>query len=150
MMREEITDRNGRVIKPGDRVVFQKGANLHSMHPSKDGPYKASRRQTVTVDHLLSASKTIIGHLFPGHPEPAWAIKPKYMLRHAERRGYRNPYYDPYDTGILEFLRPFCEEVERENGIIDLVFEGSKASVQWPGSGGYWIDCEACEVEVVK
>jgi len=108
-------------VKKGDKVRIKAGTELWTTHPSKDGWFRNGRTRTVTVHH------TICGMSVPKHE-----VEDKYMDL-AERA---------LGTDLLL-------EMLEEKGTYDM-FPVHNPRVVWPGSGGYWVECDINDVELVE
>lgn len=130
--------------RPGRLVWFPKGTVLRSMHPSKDGSYKASRRQKVVVNHTLPGQSILLGSLYAdGTFYPQQRLKD--VAHHAAHRGLENPFRDADAT--FEFLRNHEDAEVRASRysnakVSEVWLHTASPSVRWPGAGGYWVEAD--------
>ena len=108
-------------IHKGDKVKVKKGVLLWSTHPQKDGWYENGRTRTVTVHHTICGMST-----------PKYEVE-KYYMDLAERA---------LGEDIL------LEMLENSKGTDMIPVHNPR--VVWPGSGGYWVECDINDVEIVK
>tara|TARA_B100001094_G_scaffold282235_1_gene294210 strand:+ start:1913 stop:2350 length:438 start_codon:yes stop_codon:yes gene_type:complete len=140
------------VPKKGDRVRIKKGAVLRSTSPSKDGPYEAGRTYTITVDHVLEGSAILLGwqhedgkvRLEGTH----WRTLFRYLDGLLGGLSY-NDFWGGYKqdhAALLDRIKTELGDRFYERGA-DLYLRVVDTKIRWAGSGGYWVEASANEVE---
>lgn len=142
-------------LKSGDRVRIKKGATLRSTSPSKDGPYKAGMSYTVTVNHTLDGVTLLLGWEYPDRVFLGgvhWRTLFRYLdgllpgLSYGDFwGGYKQDHAALLDRIKSELGDRFYEE--RSALGADLYLRVVDPKVRWAGSGGYWVEVSANEVE---
>lgn len=146
-------------VTAGMKVRIPKGATLRSMHPSKNGPYPATRTQIVTVHHLLYGCSVTLGHKWPGRDEVQWSgHREKDLLGYCRKLGIEYDYRQASINAAIAELYSRCVERQSDWPMvgpnkgqgIDMVLHLDNPAVRWPGSGGYWVECDVNEVEIIE
>lgn len=111
-------------MNKGDKIRVKKGVRLWTTHPWKDGWYENGRTRTVTIHHVVNGWG-LQGYEVFNHPT--------YMKLAEEMHG-------------MEKLLEMMEKPGYEQEIIQL----HHPRAVWVGTGGYWVEVQQCNVEVVK
>lgn len=151
-------------MQSGDRVRVKKGATLRSTHPSKDGPYKAGKSYTVTVNHTLAGVTILLGWQYPDRVVLGgvhWRTLYRYLngllpgLSYGDFcGGYRQDHAALLERIKTELGDRFYEDRKDALGRCprpylhaDLYLRVVDPKVRWAGSGGYWVEASVNEVE---
>lgn len=116
-------------VKPGTKVRVKKGTMLKSMHPSKDGRYPLGKTMTVKVHHVLN-----------GISMPAIDL-----IRDRGRYGANDPMFAHVDWDEIDRLRG-----ENAPEYYEQMFPMKNPTVVWAGAGGYWVEADINEVEILN
>lgn len=138
-------------VAPKMRVRIKKGTQLRSTHPQRHGTFEAGRTYTVTVHHVLPGQTYTVGSVYDDGRAVLNGTHWRDLYHLCQSLGIDYPYGSvKNDECLLSELR--------KTGLLEVVEKGHHQSlrlhtqnpkVRWAGSGGYWVEADINDVEVV-